>query len=293
MRLACAALIGVSLISASVVADKGDSQRISAIRALSGFWATQASTLGGWLNSTMEPGFVPVVPPDSSLWSPGALLRVDPRIGFQPIGSSEQFLPHRKVAVLGKDSDDVAVLDSLVFGVAPEDRFRLEDLPGILEALGVLRMRSRSVAADLKGEFDRQGVRRLTILFPDAQVHRLAFSDLEAFLQNEASEPTRQLLAKPGVHMITSAIFLKTVQLRIEADRPSVHLKSSLEKILGSRLRTGPDGALDYATRAGMYVAIQTGERRISEGHLEFIDSTKETRQVLESLLTGLIGGER
>jgi hypothetical protein len=296
MRIVPTVLLGLVLALALPGFLSADAQRVAALRTLTSYWATQTSSLGGWLGEGIDPGYVPVAPPDSSLWSPGTLLLLSESGGFQQIGSREKFIPARSIKVLGKERSDVAVLDNLVFGPGEGDRFRLQDLPGVLEAFGVVRTRSATLAEDLQAELGRFGVRRVTVSLSDAQVHRLAPSDLKVYLEEGAAEKTRLMLAEPRICVVTSAVFLRTVLLRLDTSKVAPELVDAIKKLFGTSLKLRSDGSLVLETR-GIYVAIQTGRyavptptgdfRREATGTL-LIDTTRETRNSLARLLAKL-----
>lgn len=295
MRLLSAAILGLVLATASTEALPADSHRIDALRALTDYWASQASNLGGWLGGGTDPGYVPVAPPDSSLWLPGSLLLLSDIGGFQQIGSRERFISTRSVKVLGRAHADVAILESLPFGPGDSGRFRLQDLPGVLEAFGVVRTRSDTLTEELLAEFNRCSVSHAAILLPDAQVHRLASADLEVFLEEDAPEKTLHLLSEPGVRVITSAVFLRTVQLRLDGGKCDPGLSEVLERLFGTSLKSRSDGSLKFETR-GVYVAIQTARlvraRPAASGggaaENSLVDATEETRNILARLLSKL-----
>ncbi len=277
----------------SRAADSQHSQRAAAIRLLTDYWASQHSSFEGWLGGS-DPGYVPVAPPDSSLWPPGTLVLLTETGGLVPVGSPERFVPSRKVKVLGQSGSDVAVLGNLIFGSQGVGQFQLQDLAGVLETLGLLRMPS-DAAGELRAELARSGVQRVTLSFPNAQVHRLAPSDLEIYLENTDSSTARRLLAEPAMRLITAAVFLKNVRLRLDATANSSGVTSWLKQAFGAELRARGDGAVDFNAR-GVYVAVQTSRfvlpalTEIAGGkaaQASMIDSTLETRGVLTRLLAG------
>jgi hypothetical protein len=169
----------------------------------------------------------------------------------------------------------------------------LQDLPGVLEAFGVVRTQPTNLIEDLQAAFGRYGVHRVTMSLPDAQVHRLLSSDLKTCLEEDSSETMRHLLADSQVRLITAAVFLKTIQLRFGVDTVDPGLVKILESIFGTRLKSPGDGSLELDSR-GLYVAIQTAHYAPQAGisqprgeakEVALTESTEETRDALTRLI--------
>ncbi len=293
MKAFSAVLCVLTLALSSPVTLGADVKRIEVLRQLMDYWAKQASSFAGWLGAGSDPGYVPVAPPDSSLWAPGTLLLLSETNGLQQIGSREKLAPTCGLRALGKDRSDIAVLKSFVFGSGKEDQLKLQDLPGILEAFGIVRTQPTSLIEDLQAAFGRYGVHRVTMSLPDAQVHRLLSSDLKTCLEEDASEGTRHLLANSQARLITAAVFLKTIQLRFDVDTVDPGLIKVLESIFGVRLKSPGDGSLELDSR-GLYVAIQTAHYTPQAGisrpggeakEVSLTESTGETRDALTRLI--------
>ncbi len=253
-----------------------------AFRLLQEFWGDQKTTLTGKLGSDADPGFVFVTPPDSSLWAPGSLLLVTDSAGITFAGSRETVFPAFSVSLLGSSRSDVAVLDDFVVG---RGGVALSALPGILEGFGLLRAPGPMVGKELELLLKKQGVQRLLIAFPDAQIHRLGRLDVELYL-SRAPDTARRLLDEPGIRMVSSSIFVKTVQLRFDPPNPDPAFKEGLEALLGTHL-TWKAGAAEWQSR-GLYVAIQTMRYVAPAKETAFgglTDTTAETRAVVENIL--------
>lgn len=254
---------------------------VEALRSLRDFWAHQKSTFVGWLGDGSDVGFLPVLPPDSSLWTPGSLLRISRDRGLVHAGSRETFL--RSVPIMGKTRSDSSLIGQLTIG---EGGVPLSSLPGILEAMGVFAEGAPGAERELADLLERRGLRRVVLAFPDAQIHRLGDLDLTIHLQR-APEEVQKLVANPEIHIVTSAVFVRSIQLRFDLHRPDAAFRASVESLLGAGWSWRADGT---ATRRGqgLYVAIQTaryGRPEADGGPGPLIDTTEEARNIFDQTL--------
>jgi hypothetical protein len=278
-KIAVLAAVCCTLASAA----PGVAEDARALQLLQSFWASQKSTLAGKLGGAADPGFVAVVPPDSAMWAPGNLLAVSEREGLTVLGSREAFFPASVVNILGDSRSDLAVIDDLVVG---RDGVALTALPGILESLGLLRGHSSATENELTALFAREGAQRLRIAFPDVQIHRLGRLDVELYLPR-APAAVRQLLSAPETRIISSAVFLRTVQLRFDIPRPSPAFAQDLASILGTDL-AWKGASAEWRSR-GLYVAIQAARcpppgQEEEGGGLQ--DATAEARETIGKILS-------
>jgi hypothetical protein len=271
----------LALVLGSMLPSAAWAIEMEALRALREFWAHQKTTFAGWIGDASDVGFVPVLPPDSSLWTPGSLLRVTKDRGLVHAGSRETFL--RSVPIIGKARSDSSVIGQLTVG---EGGFPLSSLPGILEGLGVFAGGTPEVERELPGLLEQRGLRRVVVAFPDAQIHRLGDLDLAIHLQR-APEEVRKLATNPEIHIITSAVFVRTIQLRFDLHRPDAVFRATVERLLGTGWSWRADGTAERRGQ-GLYVAIQTarhGEPGAEGGLGALMDTTEETRNIFNQTL--------
>ena len=274
-------IVPCALLSSLVLPAWGEDAE--ALRLLQGFWARQKTTLTGRLGNESDPGFVFVVPPDSSLWAPGSLVLLTQDKGLTPAGSSNAVFPRYAVRAFGDSRSDIAIIETLRFGQGGLD---FANLPGILGGLGLLHTQSTTTQEELELLLERQGIHRLVIAFPDVQIHRIGRLDAELAL-SRVPETVRRLLVEPGLHIVSAAVLARTIQLRFDIARPDPTFQAALETLLGANL-IWKAGIAEWRS-PGLYLAVQTvrcTDFHTQKGRGALTDSTSEAQKMVERVLS-------